>query len=65
MKNGHRILSVLKEATSLTIERSINLLENVTPSNIRHSCWRTVKQFPDQKKRGLCFNTSKTTLVWQ
>ena len=34
MKNGHHILLVLKEATSLTFERSINLLENVTSSNI-------------------------------
>ena len=39
MKNGHPILLVLKEATSLTFERSINLLENVTSSNICHSCW--------------------------
>ena len=31
MKNGHHILLVLKEATSQTFERSINLLENVTP----------------------------------
>ena len=63
-KNGHHILPVLKEAMSLTFERSINLLENVTPSNICDSCWRTVNQFSDQKKRGLCFSTSKTTLVW-
>ena len=28
MKNGHHILLVLKEAMSLTFERSINLLEN-------------------------------------
>ena len=34
MKNGHHILLVLKEALSLTFERSINLLENVTSSNI-------------------------------
>ena len=34
MKNGHHILLVLKEAMSLTLERSINLLENVTSSNI-------------------------------
>ena len=34
MKNGHHILLVLKEAMSLTFERSINLLENVTSSNI-------------------------------
>ena len=39
MKNGHHILLVLKEAMSLTFERSINLLENVTLSNICHSCW--------------------------
>ena len=39
MKNGHHILLVLKEAMSLTFERSINLLENVTSSNICHSCW--------------------------
>ena len=39
MKNGHHILLVLKEATSLTFERSINLLENVTSNNICHSCW--------------------------
>ena len=39
IKNGHRILLVLKEATSLTFERSIYLLENVTSSNICHSCW--------------------------
>ena len=39
MENGHHILLVLKEAMSLTFERSINLLENVTSSNIRHSCW--------------------------
>ena len=31
---GHDILPVLKEATSLTFERSINLLENVTSSNM-------------------------------
>ena len=30
MKNGHHILLVLKEATSLTFEKGINLLENVT-----------------------------------
>ena len=40
MKNGHHILLVLKEATSLTFERSINLLENVT--SIYHSCWTQV-----------------------
>ena len=34
MKNGPHILAVLKEAMSLTFERSINLLENVTSSNI-------------------------------
>ena len=34
MKNGHHILLVLKEAMSLTFERSINLLENVTSSNM-------------------------------
>ena len=39
MKNGHHILLVLKEAMSLTFERSINLLENETPINICHSCW--------------------------
>ena len=39
MKNGHHVLAVLKEAMSLTFERSINLLENVTSSNICHSCW--------------------------
>ena len=39
MKNGHNILPVLKEATSLTFERSINLIENVTSSNICHNCW--------------------------
>ena len=39
MKNGHHILLVLKEAMSLTFERSINLLENVTSSNICLSCW--------------------------
>ena len=33
MTNGHHILAVLKEATSLTFERSINLLKNVTTSN--------------------------------
>ena len=36
MKNGHHILAVLKEATSLTFDRSINLLENVTSSNMPH-----------------------------
>ena len=39
MKNGHHILLVCKEAMSLTFERSINLLENVTSSNMCHSCW--------------------------
>ena len=39
MKNGHHILLVLKEAMSLTFERSFNLLENVTSSNICHNCW--------------------------
>ena len=39
MKNGHHILLVSKEAMSLTFVRSINLLENVTSSNICHSCW--------------------------
>ena len=39
MKNVHHILAVLKEATSLTFERSINLLEDVTSSNLCHSCW--------------------------
>ena len=34
MKIGHHILPVLKEAMSLTFERS-----NVTSSNICHSCW--------------------------
>ena len=34
MKNGHHILHVLKEAMSLTFERSINLLENVTSNNM-------------------------------
>ena len=34
MKNRHHILLVLKEVTSLTFERSIKLLENVTSSNI-------------------------------
>ena len=39
MKNGQHILPVLKEAISQTFERSINLLDIVTPSNICHSCW--------------------------
>ena len=39
MKNGHHILLVSKESMSLTFERSINLLENVTSNNICHSCW--------------------------
>ena len=39
MKNGHHISLVLKESTSLPFERSINLLENMTLSNISHSCW--------------------------
>ena len=39
MKNGHHILPVLKEATRQTFKRSINLLENVTSSNIHHTCW--------------------------
>ena len=39
MKNGDHILAVLKEAASQTFEKSINLLENVTSSNICHSCW--------------------------
>ena len=34
----NHILAVLKEAMSQTFERSINLLENVTSSNICHSC---------------------------
>ena len=34
MKNGHHILLVSKGAMSATFERSINLLENVTSSNI-------------------------------
>ena len=34
MKNGHHILLVLKEAMSLTFERSIILLENVTSNNM-------------------------------
>ena len=42
MKNGHHILLVLKEAMILTFERNINLLENVTSSNICHSCWTQV-----------------------
>ena len=46
MTNGHHILPVLKEATSLTFERSINLLGNVTPSNICYSCWRQVSAIP-------------------
>ena len=37
MQNGHHILPVLKEAMGLTFERSINLLENVTSSNIPYS----------------------------
>ena len=36
MKNGHHILLVLKEAMSLTFERSVNLLENMTSTNICH-----------------------------
>ena len=40
MKNGHRILLVLKETMSLTFERSINLLENVTSSNICYAIQR-------------------------
>ena len=39
MKSGHHILLVLKEAMSLTFERSINLLENVTLSNICNRYW--------------------------
>ena len=34
MKNGHHILLVLKEAMSLTFERSINSLENVTSNSM-------------------------------
>ena len=37
MTNGHHILVVLKEAMSLTFERSINLLENVTSNNIQYN----------------------------
>ena len=39
MKNGHHLLAVLKEAMSLTFERSINLSEKVTSSDMCHSCW--------------------------
>ena len=39
MNNGQHILLVLKEAMSLTFDRSINLLENVTSSNLCHSSW--------------------------
>ena len=42
---------VLKEATRLTFERSINLLENVTSSNICHSCW--TQRCP--LFRGICY----------
>ena len=34
MEDGHHIFAVLKEAMSLTFERSINLLENVTLSSM-------------------------------
>ena len=39
MTNGQHILPVMKEATSLTFERSNNLLENATSSTLCHSCW--------------------------
>ena len=54
MKNGHHILLVLKEAMSLTFERSINLLENVTSityftlvghKGVRHSEVTAIQRF--------------------
>ena len=51
MKNGHHILLVSKEAMNLTFERSINLLENVTSSNICHSC--STQRCP--LFRGVCY----------
>ena len=43
MKKGHRIFTCIEGShDSLTFERSINLLENVTSSNICHSCWTQV-----------------------
>ena len=43
MKNGHHILLVLKEATSLTSERSINLLKSETSSHVTVVAHRGVR----------------------
>ena len=48
MKTGHHILPVLKEAMSLTFERSIR---NVTLSNICHSCW--TQGFPRHQRKNI------------
>ena len=58
LKNGHVIDENLKLNIAEMFSTKIEFTNNVTPSNVCHTCWRTVKHF---FKKGKYSNTSKKT----
>ena len=64
LKNGHVIDENLKLNIAEMFSTKIELPNNVTPSNVCHTCWRTVKHFFKKKAEGKYFNTSKKLSEW-
>ena len=64
LKNGHDIDENLKLNIAEMFSTEIELKNNVTPSNVCHACWRTVKHFFKNKAEGKYFNTSKKLSEW-
>ena len=55
LKNGHAIDENLKLNIAEMFSTKIELTNNVTPSNVCHTCRRTVKHFFQEKGRGEVF----------
>ena len=55
LKDAHVIDENLKLNIAEMFSTKIELTNNVTPSNVCHTCWRTVKHFFQEKGRGEVF----------
>ena len=53
LKNGHVIDENLKLNIAEMFSTAIELANNVTPSNVCHTCWRTVKHVSRKKQSGV------------
>ena len=63
LKNGLVIDENLKLNIADMFSTKIELTNNVTPLNVCHTCWITVKHFFKKKAEGKYFNTSKKLSV--